>query len=488
MAIASSSGHPNMSAISAILRPAVVALLMMLGLLAYGRSADQRKQKDYGLPRRQQVIGFLTESVEWYRSSPFEREIPIQPADIPLRENAQAVRLQILRLSLDYAKALAADQARGSVPRDQSSDASAPDASGSDLQHWITIETQCEAEARDARNDVASIRNEVETHRGKNRPKLEVALSESESRVDLVQAKCQTYGNLLDFVRTMNASNPQNQDLVSIIDDLSRTVPELATTVSATPPSQPGFSPVVPPWTGSSIPNLIFDVLWSRRKLRMLDQAGRTTDRLAEASQDLRNPLAQYLYSALQSANLSGNDVQRSDLDDLRKQQVRLDHLSAQITALAPAIVALDKQKILFGIYKSDLVSWRTLVVSQYTAAWKRLIIHLVAIVGVVILLVILDCGPAPGHSSLRPRREPTSHHPDCRAHSAVGVHILRRSSYLCFELGILGNIPGTYYRRPRRRAAKCDTRSAGVHRPSRQARASFGRPGTGIRGHRQSR
>ena len=390
MAIASSSGHPNMSAISAILRPAVVALLMMLGLLAYGRSADQRKQKDYGLPRRQQVIGFLTESVEWYRSSSFEREIPIQPADIPLRENAQAVRLQILRLSLDYAKALAADQARGSVPRDQSSDASAPDASGSDLQHWITIETQCEAEARDARNDVASIRNEVETHRGKNRPKLEVALSESESRVDLVQAKCQTYGNLLDFVRTMNASNPQNQDLVSIIDDLSRTVPELATTVSATPPSQPGFSPVVPPWTGSSIPNLIFDVLWSRRKLRMLDQAGRTTDRLAEASQDLRNPLAQYLYSALQSANLSGNDVQRSDLDDLRKQQVRLDHLSAQITALAPAIVALDKQKILFGIYKSDLVSWRTLVVSQYTAAWKRLIIHLVAIVGVVILLVIL--------------------------------------------------------------------------------------------------
>ena len=108
-----------MSAISAILRPAVVALLMMLGLLAYGGSADQRKQKDSGLPRRQQVIGFLTESVEWYRSSSFEREIPIHPADIPLRENAQAVRLQILRLSLDYAKALAADQARGSVPRDQ---------------------------------------------------------------------------------------------------------------------------------------------------------------------------------------------------------------------------------------------------------------------------------------------------------------------------------------------------------------------------------
>ena len=122
----------------------------------------------------------------------------------------------------------------------------------------------------------------------------------------------------------------------------------------------------------------------------MLDRADRTTDRLAQASQDLRNPLAQYLYSALQSANLASGDLQRSDIDDLRKQQVRLDHLSSEVTALAPAIVALDKQKILFGIYMSDLASWRTLVVSQYNAAWKRLIIHLVAIVGMVILLVIL--------------------------------------------------------------------------------------------------
>jgi small-conductance mechanosensitive channel len=71
-------------------------------------------------------------------------------------------------------------------------------------------------------------------------------------------------------------------------------------------------------------------------------------------------------------------------------KQVRLDHLSAQIAALAPAIVALDKQKILFGIYESNLAGWRTLVVSQYTAAWKTLIIHLVAIGGVVILLVML--------------------------------------------------------------------------------------------------
>ena len=379
-----------MSAISDISRPVAVGLLVMLGLLVHGRSADQGRQKDDGLPRRPQVIGFLTESVEWSHSTSFEREIPTRPADAPLHENARGVRLQILRLSFDFAKAFAADQAQSSVSRDQQFDAPT-DASGSDLQHWVKIEAQCETEAQDASKDVASIRNEVATHGGRNRPRLEAALSESESRVDLVQAKCRTYGNLLDFVRTMNASNPQNQDLLSIIDALSRTVPELATTAGTTPPSQVGFGSEVPPATGSSIPSLIFDVLSSGRKLRTLDEADRTTDSLAQASQGLRNPLAQYLYSALRSANLSSSDLQRSDIEALRNQQVRLDQLSAKVNALAPAIVALDKQKILFGIYKSDLASWRTLVASQYTAAWKRLITHLLAIVGVVILLVMLS-------------------------------------------------------------------------------------------------
>ena len=144
----------------------------------------------------------------------------------------------------------------------------------------------------------------------------------------------------------------------------------------------------------------------------------------------------------MQSANLASSDLQRSDIEDLRQQQVRLDHLSPEVTALAPAIVALDKQKILFGIYMSDLASWRTVVVSQYNAAWKNLIIQLVAIGGVVVLLVLLTA--APRRATVRYVHEPTSRHPDCRADSAMGVHILRHGSYLYIQLGIVGDMPGT--------------------------------------------
>ena len=137
-----------------------------------------------------------------------------------------------------------------------------------------------------------------------------------------------------------------------------------------------------------AFPDLISDVLLYRRKLGTLDQAGRATDALAQASKNLRTPLVEYLNAALQGANLSGSNPQDSDLEALRRLQAHLDDLSTQIAALSPATVALAKQQILFGIYKSDLASWRTLVVSQYGAAWKKLIIHLLAF-GIVIGLLV---------------------------------------------------------------------------------------------------
>ena len=375
-----------MSAISATLRPIAVPLLVF-GLMSPGSSAEQPSQNSFGFPPRQQVISFLTQSIDWYHGASVQSSIPIQPADIPFRENAQALRIQSLRLSFDYAKAIAAAEAGSSISPNERSDVSARDSSGSDLQRWMKIQTQCEAETQTARDDVASIRSKVDRERGKDRDRLNVALAESESRFNLVQAKCRTYGNLLDFVRTMHASEPQNESLDSVIDDLSRTVPELAN-ASATSPSQSAVRSAVPPQTGSSIPDLISDVLLYRRKLDTLDQAGRATDALAQASKNLRTPLVEYLNSALQGANLSGSSPQDSDLEALRRLQAHLDDLSTQIAGLSPATVSLAKQQILFGIYKSDLASWHILVVSQYGAAWKKLIIHLLAF-GIVVGLLV---------------------------------------------------------------------------------------------------
>lgn len=375
-----------MNANSAILRPLAVALLIF-GLLIPAISADESEQKSFGFPPRQQVIGFLTQSIDWYRGASVQPPM-IQPADVPFRENAEGLRIQSLQLSFDYAKAIAAAETGTSTSPEQQSDGSAREPSRSTPQRWMKIRALCETDLQNVRNDVMSVRHQADREHGKDRTRLDAALAESESRLNLLQEKCQTYATLLDFVRTMHASEPQNESLDAVIDDLSRTVPELAKAGGAPSPSQSAVDTAVPRETGSSIPDLISDVLLYRRKLRTLDQAGRATDALAQASNSLRIPLTQYLNFALQSANLSGTDLQQSDLESLRRQQARLDNLSTQISALSPATVALAKQQILFGSYKSDLASWRPLVMGQYRSAWKRLIIHLFAFGFVVALLV----------------------------------------------------------------------------------------------------
>lgn len=364
---------------------AICALTVVL--LSGGMLADVSAQKSQGLPTRQQVIEFLTQSVEWYRSSSQQRQLSIQPEDIPFIEDDQSNALQILRLSFDYSKALAGFDI-GSQMLPEQPRSGIPDTPVSELQRLVRIEGQCEAEAQNARNNLESLRKEVE-RRKKARTSWEGALVGDESRLDLLQAQCQSYRTLLGFVRTTDASTPLNEDLASTIDDLSRTVPDLTNAGSATR-SLLASRVTVPTRTGSSIPDLISDVLASRRKLETLAEASRSADRLAQVSRNLGVPLAQHLNSDLQTASLGSNDSQSSDLKALRQQNMRLDALSSEVNTLSPAIVALDKQRVLLGIYKSDVAKWRSLVLSQYTAAWKQLVLHLIGLGSVIFLLSAL--------------------------------------------------------------------------------------------------
>src|SRR5690349_16287310 len=82
-----------------------VAILLSLAGSLY---ANVVTEKSYSPPPRQQVIAFVTQSVEWYRTSSYQREMFNQPEDLPFIESTKAVTIQILRLSFDYARAVAA--------------------------------------------------------------------------------------------------------------------------------------------------------------------------------------------------------------------------------------------------------------------------------------------------------------------------------------------------------------------------------------------
>jgi hypothetical protein len=361
-------------------------LLLFLCSIVVGVSADIAT-KPYDFPPKQQVISFLTETIDWYRHSSGERQAATEPSDLLFLKDNQAMGAQIVQLSFDYARTDAA--LAGEVPAVQEGIPATLDASTPDLQHFVGMERECEAEIRKTRDDLALLRKELQTARKADRRTLEAAAADTQSRLDLLQAQSTGLQSLVDFVRTTDDGEPLNTDLGSIIDDLSRTVPEVTTHGGTALPSPQNQNPSsVSKSRGSGILGLISDVSTRHRNLQTLDEAIRSTDRLAQSSRGLQMPLARFVKYALQSSDLGPRSLQARNLAVLRQQKTRLDSLTAQITNLSPAIVALDKQRILLGIYKSHLVSWRSSIANQYAAAWKKLVLHLLILASVVVLLV----------------------------------------------------------------------------------------------------
>jgi hypothetical protein len=361
-------------------------LLLFVCSVAVGVSADV-SIKPYDFPPKQQVISFLTETIDWYRHSSVEREAATEPSDLLFLVDNRAMGVQIVKLSFDYARTAAA--LAGGVRAVQPGIPASLDTSTPRLQHFVHMEQECEAEIRKTRDDLELLRKELQTAHKADRRTLEAAAADTQSRLDLLLAQSTGLQSLVDFVGTTTDGDPQNSDLGSIIDDLSRTVPEVtAPSDTAVPSSQTQNPSLASKSRGSGILGLISDVSTRHRDLYILEDAIRSTERLAQSSRSLQMPLTQFVKSALQSGDVERQSLKASDLDVLRQQKKRLDALTAQITRLSPAIVTLDKQRILLGVYKSHLAAWRSSMTNQYAAAWKKLALHLVILTSIVVLLV----------------------------------------------------------------------------------------------------
>jgi small-conductance mechanosensitive channel len=101
----------------------------------------------------------------------------------------------------------------------------------------------------------------------------------------------------------------------------------------------------------------------------------------------LRNPLLAAINKRLPA--LAENALQATDPADLQRQKARLDELAAMVKTLSPAIVALDKQRVLLAAYTSRLKAWRAAVIAEDKKTWKNLISRLLGAALVIGALVI---------------------------------------------------------------------------------------------------
>ena len=366
-------------ALSLALVSAAVSLLLTVGLSA------EVSPTASDLPSNQQVLVFLTETIDWYRHRAIERQIATEPGDLVFMEHNRPITAQIVQLSFDFARA-DASIAEISAAGNQKASTATASASSPDLAHFVQLENNANLATRQASQEIDDIKKELLTARGSDRGKLQAALDASQSRLDLLQAGLSSLQELVEFVRA--SGSRQTGDLQSSIDDLAQTVPEITNPTAARPqvPSYDVASIAKP--RDSGILGLSSEVSTLGRKLRILDEEIGQTDKLRQSTEDLRSPLLAYVTKRLPAG--ADNYLQATDLRVLQQQKAQVDALKIMAKALAPAIVALDKRNVLLAAYSSHLKNWRAAVVSEDKKAWKDLVLRLVGVAVVIGALVVI--------------------------------------------------------------------------------------------------
>jgi hypothetical protein len=329
----------------------------------------------YELPSNEQVVGYLMQSVNWYRHVYAEEQVANGPAGLVFLDDHRAIELQIVKLSFEFAKADATLETTDPSPHDGPTLSDPPT---SDLAHFIELKNRNDQVTLEAIQEVETLNKTIARAKNSERQELKAALQDAEGRLHLLEAFAQTINDLIGFVESSRAGQAHAATLDSTIDGLAESIPEMNSppVLSATSPVPAANSRPVSGDTG--ILGLASDVAAMNRKLYVVDEKILLTNGLTLSAENLRNPMAAFVTRSIQSVAII--DLQTSDLPSLREEKSHLDAVTLELKGLSPAIVALDKQKVLLAEYKSNVLSLRTEVAGQYKQAWKRLVIRLLVV------------------------------------------------------------------------------------------------------------
>jgi small-conductance mechanosensitive channel len=357
---------------------------MVAAAMAGGVTADTQPAT-YQLPSNSELIGYLLQSVNWYRHVYTERQVANEPADLVFLDDGQAIERQIVTLSFEFAKAEAMLETSAAFSHGRPPSSEPPPA---DLAHFMELKNRNDQLSQQAIEEMKNLDNTLNRTKGADRRKLKAAEEDVQTRLQLLDAVAQGLNDLVEFVQSPDGGQSHRGHLDSTIDDLEQSIPEVTgpSVSSATVPLHAANSGTAGREAG--ILGLVSDVSAMKRKLHVVDEKIRLTDSLMLSANNLRIPLADFITHLIQSAATSNS--QTSDLLSLREQKSHLDAITVNLKELSPVIVALDKQKVLLAEYKSHVLPWRMTVAAQYRQAWKQLLVRLIVVSAILALILLI--------------------------------------------------------------------------------------------------
>src|SRR6267154_5488424 len=198
----------------------------IFAIAIYGGLSADTPQNSYQLPSDAQVIGYLLQSVDWYRHVYTERQVASDPEDLVFLNDNQAIESQIAKLSFEFAKANVTLAKTATSAHDAPATVAGP--ASADLAHFVELKNRNDQVTKQTSEDIGKLNETIASARKADRKKLKAALDDAQSRLELLQAVTQAVNDLIQFVQTARTAQANTATLDLTIDDLAQSIPELS--------------------------------------------------------------------------------------------------------------------------------------------------------------------------------------------------------------------------------------------------------------------
>ena len=362
----------------------VTRVLATILLLVFTLSGFSQSKQDSTNPA--DVIQFLNQTIGWYRQLSRERDIVEEPSDLLVISDNKQLADQVVRLAFDYARAQA--QLLSKEP----SATSGSEAAAAQYQSLLQLSAKLDNQVRELQGELDSLRKQLDSATGKKRKDLLVTLAETQSELDLTNARRDAIRSMADFVSGTTASGLGATGLRAQVESLARSVPADLTQPVSNGQNTSSANHSAPATSSqksepSGIWGLTADLFALSNKKGLLEDDIRATDSLAQAARDLRAPLVADLKQLSRQGDTLAQQADSADATTLAQQKKDLDALTAQFKQISAAVLPLGKTGVLLAIYKSSLGNWQANIKSRYRTQLKSLLLRL-GILAAILLFV----------------------------------------------------------------------------------------------------
>ncbi|HEY6308948.1 MAG TPA: hypothetical protein VI488_21100 [Candidatus Angelobacter sp.] len=385
---------------SAWLRLAVsLALALLLSTTAslLSRAASEPPPASPTPAPGDEIIQFLNQTVVWYRQLAAQQQLVSEPSDVLFLNDNRRNADQVARFAFEFARTRA--QALASQGNVEPPNAAA--SASTQYQRLAELASKTDLQLKQSQQELAGIRQKLASATGKKRRTLEATVAETESEVELVQARRDALRSMLQVSSASTTSKLAGGGLQAQVEELARTVP-----AAAEPSKEPASgaasassggsasgepAPVALPPRQAVAPGvlaLISELFTLRRKLGALDDNVGQTDSLSASLKAVRAPLVAKMRELTQKGDQLAAQPDSTDIAELAQQKKDVDSLTAEYKQLSASLVPLAKMSILLDLYRHSVNNWRNAVDGQYKAELKGLLLRLAGL-GVILGVVL---------------------------------------------------------------------------------------------------